>query len=134
MAYTLGKKDMFERPWPKDLPNTCPSCGKAFRSDVNLVIGPGKGARRLKGLAFGMIIPWMIIAVGAFALGGMPNSGRAGGYAIIGLIFIPPAVIALASIFFPLSRRVICTCGWCMEYAILPDEKEAQQDVHGNTH
>jgi len=120
---------MFERPWPKDLPNTCPTCGKTFRSDVNLIIGPGKGARRLKGIAYCMLIPWMIISVGAFVLIGMPNGGRAGGYAIIGLIFMPPALIALASIFFPISRLVICTCGWRMECAILPKENKAEAAV-----
>jgi hypothetical protein len=67
-------------------------------------------------LAYGMIVPWMILAVIAGVVIGMPNGGRGGGYAIIGMIFIPPGVLALSSIFFPMSRRVRCTCGWHQEY------------------
>ena len=111
---------MLERPWPEDLPITCPNCGKAFRSGVNLVVGPGKGARRLRGFAYAMAVPWAIITVAAYAVAGMPNFGRSGGYAIVGMIIMPPAMIAITSIFFPLSRRVACICGWREEFAIHP--------------
>gem|GEM_PF-5710538 len=74
-----------------------------------------------------MTIPWTIIAVSAYALAGMPNFGRSGGYAIVGMILMPPAMVAITSIFFPLSRRVSCMCGWREEYAIHPKETESQE-------
>jgi hypothetical protein len=96
------------------------------------VIGPGKIARILKAFSYGMIIPWMIIAVIIFAAFGMPNGGLSGGYAIIGIIFIPPAIIAFVSILFPASRRIICTCGWRSDYPALPKKTEAQQVAPSN--
>ena len=120
---TLGKI-MFERSWPSDLPNCCPNCGKEFRSNVNLVIGPGRAASILKGLAYGMIVPWMIVAVVVFVLVGMPNGGLSGGYAILGFMFIPPALVALASVIFPFTRRIICTCGWRRDYPARPVKKK----------
>jgi hypothetical protein len=125
----LGKNKMFDRPWPPDLPSSCPNCGKEFHPKVNLSIGPGKVARILKAISYGMIVPWMIIAVILFASFGMPNGGRSGGYAIIGIIFIPPAIIAFVSVLFPGSRRIFCSCGWSHDYTALPKNTEAQQDA-----
>lgn len=121
---------MFERSWPKDLPGTCPDCGKVFQSNVNLSIGPGKASRRLKGLAYGMVIPWMIIAIVAIGWTGIPLAGRASGYAIVGIIFLPPALLALLSSLLPISRRVICTCGWQMESGMGSKPEEVIDGAH----
>jgi hypothetical protein len=75
-----------------------------------------------------MIVPWMIVSGVVFVLIGMPNGGLSAGYAIIGFMFIPPALLALASVFFPASRRIICSCGWQRDYPARPvKKKEAQQ-------
>jgi hypothetical protein len=110
---------MLEQPWPDDLPACCPVCGGKFKTSLNFVIGPGRISRALKAIAWGMMVPWMIVAT-VLALG-MLGPGRSGGYAIVGMIFIPPALLAIASGLFPLSRRVTCNvCGWRMEYSMKP--------------
>lgn len=111
---------MFELPWPKDLPASCPSCGKRFQPKVNLIVGPGYVSRLLKGFAYGMIVPWMIIAAILAIVLDLPYGGMAGAYAVVGVIFMPPAILAIASIFFPNSRRIICTCGWKKEFRMAP--------------
>ncbi len=117
---------MFDLPYPKDLPSCCPECGKQFRSKVNLEIGPGKVSRFLKALAYGMIVPWMIIAIVVLVTIGFPNGGFAGGYAIVGIRFIPPALIALMSVLFPISRRINCSCGWQKDYSIIANKTKEE--------
>ena len=114
---------MFHPPWPEDLPDCCPQCGKPFHYRWNLVVGPGRLARILRATAYWMIMPWMLIAVILYVLIGMPNGGLSGGYGIIGTIFVPPALIAAASLLCPASRRVTCNaCFWRKEFPLKSKE------------
>lgn len=107
---------MFDHPWPADLPRHCPNCGKTFTSGVNLTIGPGKTSRILRAVAFGMVIPCMVVAVIVIGFLQLPNGGLSGGYALIGCMFAPPALVALAALLSPSSSRVVCSCGWKKDY------------------
>jgi hypothetical protein len=78
-------------------------------------------------IAYAMALPWAIIAVAGYVSAGMPNVARSGGFAIIGMILMPPVIVAVTSILFPLSRRVICTCGWRGEYPIHPQQTDGPQ-------
>ncbi len=110
---------MFDGTWPEDLPSCCPQCGKPFHPRWNLVVGPGRLARILRATAYGMIMPWMILAVIIYVLIDMPNGGRSGGYGIIGTIFVPPALIAAGSLLCPRSRRVTCnSCFWRKDFPL----------------
>jgi hypothetical protein len=67
--------------------------------------------------AYGMIIPWMILGTILYVQIGMPSGGMSGGYGIVGTIFLPPALIAVLSLFFPISRRVACnSCFWRKDF------------------
>lgn len=118
---------LFEHPWPNDIPSSCPLCGNEFRTGINLAVGPGRAARLVKCIAHGMILPWMLIAVVLLLCFDMPNGGLAGGYAILGFMFIPSLIMAILGSLLPTSRRVSCKCGYHKDYSALPSrEKEAQ--------
>jgi len=70
----------------------------------------------LKRVAYAMSVPWAVIAVVLFVALGMPNGGRAGGYALLGFMFVPTVVVALVSVLLASSRRVVCACGWSQDY------------------
>jgi hypothetical protein len=99
-----------------------------------MTIGPGKAARIFNGLAYGMIVPWMLIAVILLIFVDMPNGGRGGGYAIVGFMFIPPAIIALIGSLLPSSRRIVCTCGWRKDYPALPPRNTDAQLTASSKH
>jgi hypothetical protein len=39
-------------------------------------------------------------------------------------MFIPPALVALASVIFPFTRRIKCACGWRRDYPARPVKKK----------
>lgn len=117
---------IFEHPWPRDIPSSCPLCGHEFRTVIHLAVGPGKAARVVKNIAYGMILPWMFMAVLLMLCFDMPNGGFAGGYAILGLMFIPSLIMAIVGSLLPNSRRVSCQCGYRKDYCALPDKAALQ--------
>lgn len=124
---------LFEHPWPNDIPSSCPRCGNELRTGINLIVGPGRAARIAKSITYGMILPWMLIAVVLVLFFNMPNGGLAGGYAILGFMFIPSLIMAIVGRLLPSSRRVTCKCGYHKDYSVFPArETEAQQDVTPN--
>lgn len=103
--------------WPSDLPHRCPHCCKPFEPHIHLVVGPGKTARFLLGMAWGMVVPWVAIATLIGFASGIVLQGRGGGQFLLVAMFVPPTLVYFSHFLFPLSRRVICTaCDWRGEF------------------
>lgn len=112
------------QPWPDDLPDACPQCGKAFQYHTNLQYGPGKWARLLRKIAWAMVVPWMVAATVIIVSIRMPNYGMSGGWLLITLMFLPTAIIAASSLLFLDVRSVTCNaCHWHGEFPLLKKVK-----------
>jgi hypothetical protein len=122
-------KAMFEPSWPKDIPSSCPCCGNELRTSINLRVGPGRAARIVKWIAHVMILPCILLGVPLFVFCGMPNGGLAGGYAILGFMFLPPVVMAVIGRMLPSSRRVNCQCGYEKDYPAFASRKTEDQRI-----
>jgi hypothetical protein len=108
----------FAKPWPEDIVSTCPRCGSGFETRVNLECGPGKLGRTLKAISYGMIVPWMIIGtILGLNIAATTSGALNGGYAILGIVGIPPLLLAVLGNLMPRSRRVRCAkCDWGHDY------------------
>jgi hypothetical protein len=115
--------------WASDIPACCPQCGKGFDARWNLVVGAGRVGRFLKATAWAMLIPYVILGPYFFVKLGI-LAGMAGGYGIIGMMFLPPAVVQFLGVLSPLSRRVTCnSCQWRKDYSIRPSKSHLKEQV-----
>ena len=108
------------RPWPPDLPSSCPQCGRPFDARLNLTIGPGRQRRRFaKALYWGMmiwsIISWPLLLIMIHVLG--PGQGL--GLAMVAYFLLPVILLCPFLLALPHSRRVRCfKCSFDRDYRL----------------
>jgi hypothetical protein len=93
--------NLFEHPWPSDLPPHCPHCKRPFTTSRNLSIGPGRVSRFFRACAYWSMVPWSFL--GWVLLATWLNPLSLALFCFVPLIlFMPFAILA------PDSRRVRC--------------------------
>jgi hypothetical protein len=113
---------IFRKPWPEDLPQSCPTCGHSFTVTSNIVVGPGKSGRLLRSCAYWGMVPWSVLSwvfLGAGCVAHFNSSGP-GGLAMVGFFLLPVIIFMPIALFMPNSRRVRCyKCGYDKDFKAL---------------
>ena len=108
------------RPWPGDLPASCPKCSREFETRINLAVGPARSKRRfMKFLYWGMaawgVGSWPLLVIILHVLG--PGQGL--GIAMVVYFLLPVFLLGPFVFLLPNCRRVRCfKCDFDQDYRL----------------